>query len=135
MLNKILMIISVLLIAACDNVDVSRYPEGVQKCYNGIIYDNGNCTKSKRTIVKYCECTEAQEEKLKVKAEELNKGLRGSAAFAGAMNNTMSGFFMAGMRNSAQSQLEEYAQKLYDECAKKTGYTRIKNCKKTEDKK
>jgi len=30
MLNKILMIISVLLIAACDNVDVSRYPEGVQ---------------------------------------------------------------------------------------------------------
>jgi len=134
MLNKILIATTLLLVAACDNVDISRYPESVQKCYNGIIYDDNNCTSSKRTIIKHCECVQAQDSKINAKAEELNKGLRGSAAFAGTMNAQWGGFFMAGVRNTAQEKLDAYAEKLYDECAKKTGYTRMKNCKKAGNK-
>ena len=134
MLKKLVLITFVFGLAACDNVDISRYPESVQNCYNGIIYDSNNCTHSKRTIVKYCQCTTGKESEIKAKASELDQDLRGAVALAGGMNRTMGGFFIAGAQNTANEKLHKFAQKLYDDCAKKTGYTRVKNCKKPNKK-
>lgn len=132
MLKHLLLISLSVLVVACDNVNVEKYSESIQKCYNGIIYSDDNCNTSKRKIIKYCQCTDAMEPKINAKAEELNQGLRGANAFASTMNRGWGNLFAAGVRNSAQNQLNEYAQKLYDDCAKKTGYIRIKNCKKAD---
>ena len=134
MFKKFLYIGTALVLTACDNVDISKYPEGVQKCYNGIVFNDENCTKSKKTIVRYCECSQGQEAKINAKAAELEKDIRGANAMAGLMNRQWGGLFMAGAQNDAREKLEEYVQELYDECAKKTGYTRIKNCPKPDNK-
>lgn len=132
MLKHLFLISLSVLVVACDNVDIEKYSESVQKCYNGVIYSDNNCNTSKRKIIKYCQCTDAMEPKIQAKAAELDEGLRGTAAFAGTMRGAWGGLFMAGAHSQAREKLEKYAQTLYDDCAKKTGYTRIKNCKKTD---
>ena len=133
MLNKVLIMCSVLLIAGCDNVNITRYPEPVQKCYNSIIYDADNCTTSKKTIVRYCECQYAQTEKLEAKWAELNEELEAHHAFSEVfIGGGWGNLAVSALRDSVQHRFEKYAQELFDECAAKTGYTRVKNCKKPE---
>jgi len=130
MLKHLLLISLSVLVVACDNVNLDKYSESIQKCYNSIIYSDNNCNTSKRKIIKYCQCSDAMESKINAKAAELDDGLRGTAAFAGTMRGAWGGLFMAGAQNKAREKLDQYAQTLYDDCAKKTGYIRIKNCKK-----
>lgn len=134
MLKKILCVCSVVTLTACDNVDISRYPESIQNCYNEIIYEDNNCTTSKKTIVRYCQCTDGKQADLDAKWNELNRGVRAARA-GGFFKGNAGGLVRFGLQNSARAQYDAYAEKLFDECAKKTGYTRIKNCPKKETKK
>ena len=59
-MKKLLLLPVALLFVACDRVDISKYPEDVQACYNDAINDKDNCTESKKTVVKYCECVSAK---------------------------------------------------------------------------
>ena len=56
-MNRLKYIIFIgLILSGCDDVDISKYPEYIQSCYNSIIYDEANCTKSNKSTLKYCEC-------------------------------------------------------------------------------
>jgi len=102
MLKKIFYICSLLTLIACDKVDISKYPEGIQNCYNKTISSTDNCTKSKKIIVKYCECVSAG--KAEIKAPDGKS-----------------------VSDSIRAWVD--MQKLYEKCAEKTGYT---SCKKNE---
>lgn len=109
-MKKIFSLIMVLiLLSACDNVDITRYPDNIQECYNGIIYGKDkNCTTNKKVIIKYCECTESQR---KAYMSQIN--ISDSASKEIFMN-------LVGYQE---------LQKIYDRCAEQTGYVRVKNCK------
>ncbi len=95
MLKKVFCICSLLTLIACDKIDISKYPEDVQNCYNKTISNTDNCTKSKKIIVKYCECVGAG--KVDIKAPD---------------------------RKSVSDSIRAWVdmQKLYKRCAEKTGY-------------
>lgn len=127
MVKKIMYLCCMLALVGCNDVDISHYPESIQQCYNGIIYDNDVCTTNKRTIIKYCQCTDGKQPELDAYAAKLDSGVRA----AGSMfHGSMRSFARIGLQNSASAKYDAFAEKIYDECAKKTGYTRVKNCKK-----
>lgn len=97
-MKKLFLILPVIMLTACDDVDVSKYPEEVRACYNGALASNDNCTKSKKIIVKYCECI--SEKKAAMKAE-----------------NTDEQTLVSAVRAFVER------QKMREECAKQTGYT------------
>ncbi len=137
--TSVLCVLSALTLCACDdNIDITRYSGYVQNCYHNIIEDKDNCTNSKRKIIKYCQCREEMELLVSQKKAEMQE------AYATAYNSAVSmfgglGWFaytlgtMDDVANGGMwKELDEYRQKLYDNCAKDTGYTRIANCPKKE---
>jgi hypothetical protein len=70
MLKKVFFICSLLSLVACDKVDVSKYPQDVQNCYNKMISSPDNCTKSKKNTLKYCDCLVAGKKKIKASDEK-----------------------------------------------------------------
>lgn len=106
-------------LAACDNVDITKYPENIQKCYNDIIYNDSTCTKSKKVILNYCQCTEAAVENI---TNETNAAIQQANAIG-------FGFIVALGAGNVQSAFVQKTEAAYDACAEKTGYTRAKNCK------
>ena len=130
--TSVLCVLSALVLGACDDyIDITRYSGYVQNCYHDIIDNPNNCTQNKRTVVKYCRCSEQAEVLIRQKKAEMqNNAQAGSQFYSGF------GFFgaLAQMEDVVQArrQLYDYTQKLYNNCAKDTGYTRIANCPKKE---
>jgi len=95
-MKKILLLLPVFTLAACDNVDISKYPEDVQKCYTQTLERTDNCTESKKIVVRYCECVSAGKAEIKTpNGQSVSDSIRAWAEM----------------------------QKLRDRCAEKTGYT------------
>lgn len=117
-------VFSMLLLSACDNVDISKYPQNVQNCYNQVIYDVNNCTKSKKAILNYCQCYTSN---LAKKTEEINANYRQASA---GLNFFNAGSLNSALRATSQATLNQYATELVKDCASKTGYTPIAECKK-----
>ncbi len=113
-MKKILLLAGVLFITGCDsNVDITKYPESVQRCYNSAYYHTDKCSTDK-AILKYCECFTAKSTNIDIKINES---------------------WNAGPRSPMLSHaLDTKRDKLLDEaaadCAKKTGYTMVADCKK-----
>lgn len=128
MLSKILLFIPILLLTACDNVDISKYPEFVQQCYNGIIYSDNYCGISKKITVRYCECCFAKQGDIYAKQQELNDAAVAAGMFYGSAVGPLSGFAALGAQSMAQKKLDMYRKQLYTECAEKVGFT-TENCK------
>lgn len=123
MKKLLLCICGTVLLAGCDDVDITKYPENIQSCYNEIIYAPENCTTSKQSILKYCQCFHSQYDK---KVEEVNAKLRqGSAALAFMKAGSLNAVYRA----QANAALNKYADELVESCAKETGYTPFKQCK------
>lgn len=102
MLKKIFCVCSLLTLIACDKVDISKYPEDIQNCYIQTVSSADNCTKSKKIIVKYCECINAGKAEIKTPDEK-------------------------SVSDSIRAWVD--MQKLYEKCAEKTKYT---FCEKNE---
>ena len=95
-MKKLFLILPMIMLAACDNVDISKYPEDIRACYNGAIASDDNCTKSKKIVIKYCECISTGKAEIKApNGESVSDSIRAWAEM----------------------------QKLRDRCAKQTGYT------------
>ena len=94
-MKNLFLILPIFTLAACDNVDISKYPEDVQECYTQTLESTDNCTKSKKTVVKYCECISAKKAAMKAEAGKELSPIR----------------------------LFVERQKMREECAKQTGYT------------
>lgn len=137
--TSVLCVLSALVLGACDDyIDITRYSGYVQNCYHDIIDNEVNCTASERKIIKYCQC----KEKMQVLIEEKKAQLQ--EADATVYNSAVSmfgglGWFaytlgtMDAVANGGMwKELDEYRQKLYNNCANDTGYTRIANCPKKE---
>jgi hypothetical protein len=97
-MKKLLLLPVALLFVACDRVDISKYPEDVQICYNDAIYDKDNCTESKKIVVKYCQCVSAKKAAIKAQMPDESSASYGIRMF-----------------------VERH--KIREECAEKTGYT------------
>lgn len=129
--NIFLVLVSVFSLCACDDVDITRYSGYVQSCYHDIIDSPDNCTTKKRTVVKYCRCREKADVLVDQKRDEMKYNAQSHLQFS-------SGFGFIGMLAQMdyvaqmRQELQEYTQKLYDNCAKDTGYTRFANCPKKE---
>ena len=100
-MRKLLLLPVVLLMVACDRVDISKYSEDIQACYNDAIHDKDNCTESKKIVVKYCECVSAKQAAIKAATPD-----ESSTSYAIRMF------------------VEKH--KIRKECAQKTGYTLCK---------
>ncbi len=102
MLKKLLCVCSLLGLGACDNVDVSKYPDDVQDCYYDTISSDNNCTKNKKTIIRFCECVAARKAKIKEKIKADG--------------------------DDVQSSIVAFVErhKIHKGCAKDTGYTYCK---------
>lgn len=125
MKKTVLGVVALTVLSGCDNVDITKYPVAVQECYNGIIYNNDNCTKSKKTIIKYCECSQGVQGQIEAKALEARQGAVAAATLFGGAFGGLAG---VGAAVQAQAVVNSYAQELYNECAEKTGYTRVSVC-------
>ena len=75
MLKKLIYLCSSLILVACDNVDISKYPDDVQNCYYDTISSDNNCTKSKKTIIKFCECVTARKAKIKAESDDVQSAI------------------------------------------------------------
>lgn len=75
MLKKLLCVCSLLALGACDNVDVSKYPDDVQDCYYDTISSDNNCTKNKKTIIRFCECVAARNAKIKAEGDGVSSAI------------------------------------------------------------
>lgn len=115
-MKKILVLLGIVLtVSACDSeVDITKYPEAIQQCYNGIYYNTNNCNKSK-TILKYCQCFTAKSTAI---VEQTNQNIK----YRGKGWD----FLNWGVKAAGEKKLQAAA----NECAEKTGYTRVANCKK-----
>ena len=140
-MKKLIFLIPVFVLASCDNVDITKYPESVQSCYNGIINADNTCTKRKKTIVKYCQCNDSLEPEIQAKGQEIARKLylkyQASNVAAAVSGLGILGGMWAEREKSAdleeaKKEYAEFKDKLYDKCAKKTGYIRAKNCKVME---
>ena len=109
------------MLAGCDDVDISKYPENIQSCYNNIIYNADNCTTSKKAIVKHCECYESQ---YAPKATQVKKKYQ-----MGSMATNHNRFVNFVYANEMNKELKELSDQVAADCAKKTGYTLIRQCK------
>lgn len=98
-MKKLFLILPIFTLAACDNVDISKYPEDVQECYTQTLESTDNCTKSKKTVVKYCECISAKKAAMKAEAGEEEQTV------------------------SYAIRLFVERHKMREACAKQTGYT------------
>ena len=125
MKKTVLGVVALTVLSGCDNVDITKYPVAVQECYNSIIYNNDNCTKSKKTIIKYCECSQGVQGQIEAKALEARQGAVAAATLFGGAFGGLAG---VGAAVQAQAVVNSYAQELYNECAEKTGYTRVSVC-------
>ena len=95
-MKKILLFLPIFTLVACDNVDISKYSEDIQNCYNKTISSEDNCTENKKIIVKYCECISTGKAEIKApNGESVSDSIRAWVDM----------------------------QKLRDKCAEKTGYT------------
>lgn len=131
----VLCVLSAFVLCGCDdNVDITRYSGYVQNCYHDIIDNENNCTISNRKIIRYCECTEDMQFLIQEKKVQLQE------AYAYAYNEAVSRFGGLGwfaynigtMNGGMWDDLNDYRKKLYDNCAKDTGYTRVANCPQKE---
>lgn len=122
-MKKVLIILGLgICMAGCDgdaNIDISTYPDAVRRCYNNIIYNDKNCTKSKKTIVKYCECYDAKSTALAAELDADWNHVRG-----------VSGFIRDGIAKEMLRDFDTGLEKIANSCAEMTGYTRIQNCNK-----
>lgn len=117
-MKKLFLLVGVLCVTGCDsNVDITKYPENIQTCYNSVFYHSDNCNKSK-TIIKYCQCFNAKSDAITKKTNQT----WGTISQARAQNMLM--------YNALEREAHESFNKAADECAKKTGYVRVANCKK-----
>lgn len=75
MLKKLVYACSLLALVACDNVDVPKYPDDVQDCYYDTISSDNNCTKNKKTIIRFCECVAARNAKIKAEGDDVSSAI------------------------------------------------------------
>lgn len=124
------------LLSACDdNIDIVRYSGYVQTCYHDIIDNENNCTTSKRKIIRYCQCCEEMEPLIAKKAADLEIAkyeVQSQMVSFGPMGFLAGALTMPDFVQDLREELNNYTKKLYDNCAKDTGYTRIANCPKKE---
>lgn len=115
LMKKLLFIAFVFGLVGCDsNVDITRYPENIQECFNKIYYNDNNCTKSQKTIVKYCECFQAKYSQA-VAQEQQDYDTK---VVTLGYNN----FVTKVSRMSVHDRLYEKSRQIASECADKTGY-------------
>lgn len=126
--------LSIFVLSACeDNIDITRYPGYVQNCYHDIVDNKNNCTTSKRKIIKYCECCYEMEPLIAKKSADLDTAryqVRSQLVSLGGLGLLTGALTMPEFNQGLIEELRNYTQKLYDNCAKDTGYTRIANCPK-----
>lgn len=114
-MKKVVSLVGILFtMSACSSeVDITKYPDNIQNCYNNIYYHSNNCNKDK-VILKYCQCFSAK---------------------VANINNIINDQWNAGPRspilsNALANKKERMLDKAADECTEKTGYTRVSQCKK-----
>ena len=99
-----------------QHIDITKYPENVQNCYNEGIYSDYSCTKNKRTILKYCECLQGLQPEI---SRRKNANLRVDwSTTIEPYYGTVRGF----ASKTTDDNLNDYIKFLYEKCAKKTGY-------------
>ena len=106
-MKKVLLLTgTILTLAACDsNIDISKYPENIQTCYNSILFDDDfKCVKPK-TILSYCQCYDV----------EYNKAYSQYSR----LENNISGMNLMGL-----SYMDEQLKKARNNCAEKVKLTR-----------
>ncbi len=108
-----------------QHIDITKYPESVQSCYNENIYSDNSCTKNKRTILKYCECIQGFQAEIDNKKTEANTKLEIAAFHWSTTHLPYSGSTrgFAGETTDIKNRLNAYIKSVYEKCAKKTGYT------------
>jgi len=112
-MKKLLVLLGVVLtVSACDSeVDITKYPENIQNCYNTVYYKDSNCNKGK-TILKYCQCFVPKSIGINQRIEESwNIGPRNI-------------FLKSALLDKKERMLDKAAE----ECSKSTGYIFVANC-------
>lgn len=112
-MKKLLVLLGVVLtVSACDSeIDITKYPETIQNCYNTIYYEDINCNKGK-TILKYCQCFMPKSIGINQRIEKTwNMGLKNI-------------YVLGGLNSERERMLDKAAE----ECSKNTGYIFIADC-------
>ena len=110
-----------------DYVNISRYPEGIQNCYNQINYLDLSCGNRKRTIVKYCECLQSVQDLIENKRYEIYTEASVLATSVGG-HWTPDSYYSSTIGpkvmtfEGASGKLDGYIRRLHRKCAEKTGY-------------
>ncbi len=115
-MKKFLPFFLLFFLTGCDSdIDITKYPENIQKCFNHIYYSDNNCTKKQKIIIKFCECYNAKYSQKIQKEEEIYSK---TVNLFGYDN-----FFSQINRLTASDRMNEISQEVSNDCAKRTGYT------------
>lgn len=111
-----------------QSTNINNYPESIRNCYNNIVYENKNkCKSSKRSIINYCECVQNAQALIASKEALFNQYAYIEAKpyldrWTPESYATLTILPARGVYEYYGGKLQEYANELYDQCAKDTNY-------------